>query len=181
MPHTSATKAFNPTTNALRASTRRKPPRVSTVPNARTSAPSRTASAAIMTNASRLSRSNTTRLRNGQQTSPVSKGTSTRSVRSMARSFLPLARSVKCSSKASWHSSNDARRLLHQLAEGTGQPGGEQQQRSQRHAHRRDIAGGDSFARVFAIARPEQQSCEFVQHAAEDDDECHQHHEIGRA
>src|SRR2546425_6900671 len=87
MPHASATNAVRPTTNALRASTRRNPPKASTVPRERTSAPSQRASPAMMANASKLSRSNGARSRIGQQTRPVSKGTSTRSVRSMARSF----------------------------------------------------------------------------------------------
>src|SRR6266511_3521887 len=87
MPQTSATKAVSAITNALRASTRRKPPKASTVSCARTSAPSHAASAATMANATRLSRSSAARSRNGQQARPVSKGTSTRSVRSMRRSL----------------------------------------------------------------------------------------------
>src|SRR6266480_6311392 len=115
---------------------------------------------------------------------PVSKGTSTRRVRSIAPSILVLSSVTslktasgcslpfaKCSRDSSWHSPNDICRLFHQLADGAGQPGGEQQQRSQGEAHCRDVARGNSFACVLPAARTEQKSGQFVQHAAEDDDE----------
>src|SRR5258708_37800885 len=57
---------------------------------------------------------------------------------------------------ASWHAPNDVRSLLQQLAEGAGQPGGEEQQRPQRQAHRRHVASGDRFANRFSRARTDQ-------------------------
>src|SRR4029078_8930040 len=148
--------AVRPTTKALRESTRRNPPKASTAPCALTLAPRHTASAATMANAMRLSRSSTTRLRNGQQARPVSKGTSTRSVSSMARSFLALTNLTECSPSASWQSSNDAHCLFHQLADARGQPHSEQQQRPKRQAHGSDVARRNNFTRMFAIARTEQ-------------------------
>src|SRR5439155_9537519 len=91
--------------------------------------------------------------------------------RRCAREFRTTVRS----SSRSRQSSNDVRRVFHQLAERRRPPGGKQQQGSQREAHRRDVAGGNRFEGVLVVAWTEQQSSEFVQHAAEDEDERHQH------
>src|ERR1043166_4061227 len=87
MPLTSATNAFNATTSALSASTRSEPSNASTVPAVRTSFTSQTASAPVIANAMRFTRSSQTRSRTAQQINPLSNGTRMSNVSIIASPF----------------------------------------------------------------------------------------------